>query len=390
MIQKSNRLLLSILFSLITNYLDAQYLIYPDSIPVQTIRVPLPYLKGGTIQDYFTDIQYLPLETKEKADVINHISDMVVNSNTIILHSNLASKNSVNSFISLYDTQGNLKRRLSTKDDFKSLMINEMKVWGNGFLVRTIHDAIEVEPTGHWNKTLNPINGMTDSLFMDTSTWYYQRFGEGESTSVEGGLYLDTVPYIRYNTNATTTLVDDLENPFSPYFKKVNAAYSTFPFSTEIFELSDKNIRKVYKFILPLDYTPDVAQVRSIQDKHQKKAFDSNYPNAVNGFDNVIRYKNYLLLQLKYFNGTAQWIALNFETEEIVDIGGLLPDISSDYMPIMGWQQFLRTDGEYLYAILYPNELVDRWSEKENIPFAERARLLSKSKNPILVKFKLK
>ncbi|PRD49215.1 hypothetical protein [Sphingobacterium haloxyli] len=122
----------------------------------------------------------------------------------------------------------------------------------------------------------------------------------------------------------------------------------------------------------------------------QKKAFDSKYPNAVNGFDNVIRYKDYLLLQLKYFNGNAQWIALNVETKDIVDIGGLLPDSSSDYMPIMGWQQFLRTDGEYLYAILYPNELVDRWGGKENRPITARARLLSKSKNPILAKFKLK
>lgn len=377
------------LFLLTTICSSAQYLIYPDSIPVQTIRVPLPYLKGGTVQDYITDIQYFPLETKEKTDIINQVSDIVINSNTIILHSNLFSNNAVNSAISIYDTQGNLKHRLSTRDDFKSLMINEMKAWGRGFLVRTIHDAIEIDSTGHWDKTLNPMNDMADSLCMDTSTWYYQSFRQRDSTSVEVGLYLDTVPYIRYNTNINPTLVDDLDKPFSPYFKQVNAAYSTFPFSTEIFELSDEGIRQVYKFILPLDYTPDTAQYRSVKDEEQKKAFDSKYPNAVNGFDNVIRYKDYLLLQLKYFNGNAQWIAFNVETKDIVDIGGLLPDSLSDYMPIMGWQQFLRTDGEYLYAILYPNELVDKWGEKENRPITERARLLSKSKNPILVRFKL-
>lgn len=387
---KSIAFTLTLLCLVLTNHLSAQYLIYPDTIPVHTIRVPLPYLKGGTVQNYITDLQYFPLESKETADIISRVADIAINSDRVVLHFHVFSKKTVNTFVCIYDTAGRLKHKLSTIDDFQSSSLNEIKPWRRGFLARSIHAAIELDTAGHWNKTLNPINDMGDSLCIDNSTWYYRSFRKRDSGLPKIGLYLDTVPHIQYSSQTKPTLIADLNRPLSPYFEQANAAYSTFPFSTEIFELSDNGIRQIYKFILPLNYTLDTAEHRLVKNEEEKKVFISKYPNAVNGFDNVIHYKNYLLFQLKYLTGKTQWIALDTDTEQMIDLDGLLPDRSSDYMPIIGWQKFLRTDGEYLYSILYPNEVVDRWGEKENRLITERVKLLSKSKNPVLVRFKLK
>ncbi|PRD49216.1 hypothetical protein [Sphingobacterium haloxyli] len=259
-----------IFFVSVTNCSSAQYLVYPDSVPVQTIRLPLPYLKSGTVQDYITDIQYFSLEIKEKADIIDRVSDIAINSDRIILHSNVFAKNAVNSSVFIYDTQGNLKHRLSTKDDFQSSSLNEIKPWRLGFLARSVHDAIELDTSGQWNKTPNPINDMGDSLCMDNSTWYYRSFRERDSGLPKIGLYLDAIPHIRYSAQTKPALTGELNTPLSPYFKQANIAYCTFSFSTEIFELSDKNISQVYKLILPLDYTPDTAQFRSVKDATEK------------------------------------------------------------------------------------------------------------------------
>lgn len=389
--QKLTRLLLSLLFVFVTNYLSAQYLIYPDSIPVHTVRVPLPYLQGGTVQDYITDIEYFPLEAKEKADMINSVSDISINSDRIIVYSNSFTKNPPTSFLYVYDTKGNLKFRLSTRDDFQSSLLNEIKPWGRGFLARSMHHAIELDTAGHWNKTTNPFSDIGDSLYMDNATWYYQSFRERDAGAPKIGLYRDTIPYIRYSSGTKPTLFHDLDKPFSPYFKQVDAAYNTFSFSTEVFELTDRDIRQVYKFILPIDYTLDTAEYRLVKNEDEMKSFSSRYPNAVVGFDNVIRYKTYLLLQLKYINGKSQWIALNVETNDFIDLQSLLPDSSSEYTAVTGSQEFLNTDGEYLYSMIYPDQFVDRWGEIENKrPITEKARSLSKSKNPVLVRFKLK
>lgn len=385
------KLFLIILYSLITSCLSAQYLIYSDSIPVQHIRVPLPYLKGGTIQDNITDIQYFPLEIKEKADIINRVSDIVANAHTIALYSNLFAKNSVSSSFYMYGGDGNLKHRFSTINDFKSSTINEIKPCDDGFIIRTGDSAIQIDTMGEWKKSPNPLNDLSDSVYMDkTTSWYYQSFRQRESGPIKVGLYKNNIPYISYITGSKPNLLYDLDKPFSPYAKRENTAYSTFPFSTDVFELSDKEIRNVYRFIFPLDYTLDTAQYRLVNDEEGKKAFDWKHPHTIHGFDNVIRYRNYLILQLKYLKGDSQWIALNLNTNDIVDLESLLPDPSSDYMPIIGAHKRLISNGEYLYSILYPNEIVDQNEEKGSRPITDRARSLSKSKNPILVRFKLK
>src|SRR5690606_36734302 len=172
--------------------------------------------KGGTVQNYITDLQYFPLESKETADIISRVADIAINSDRAVLHFHVFSKKTVNTSVCIYDTAGRLKHKLSTKDDFQSSSLNEIKPWRRGFLARSIHDAIELDTAGLRNETLNPINAMEDSLCIDISTWYYRGFSERDSGLRTIGPYLDTVPHIQYSLQTKLTSTADLNRPPAP------------------------------------------------------------------------------------------------------------------------------------------------------------------------------
>ena len=114
-----------------------------------------------------------------------------------------------------------------------------------------------------------------------------------------------------------------------------------------------------------------------------------NNRDKITSITDAKRYKQYLLFQV--IGSTPTRIALNLTNNEIISLNKILPDKSNDFMEFLGYND-METDGEYIYSIIYPND-VAKAKEKSKIEghsIRKEYLQLEKSLNPILVRYKLK
>lgn len=383
-----------ILFLSIVKGLSAQKLIYSDTIPTEQIRISPDHAMGGSVSDWIQELAYYPLETQDRKDIVSYVQEFCQNDSSIAVVDR-GNSGQAGPAIFIYTAQGKLIKRISLEemglDEHKT--VNSIHRWEDGFIIGTPTYRVNMDQEGNFTKQHYATFSSTsdDSVKIHDAVWYYTSPRYMHRRSSNEALILNNEVLVWYQQDNQPSVFFDLRDNFSSLYKQEDLVYAAFSYHYKVFELHVKGVQKLYDFIFPLSYTLDIGAYYSIREEESFQTFMAKNPKAILGFDNIIRYKDYLLLETKTLAGSSFWLAYNITTKEVIRLENIVPDQSNDYLPIMGWNKKLSTDGEYLYSIIYPNEmeLATRKCEEERHSMRQEYEKLLNYKNPILVRFKL-
>ncbi|MCS3556214.1 MULTISPECIES: hypothetical protein [unclassified Sphingobacterium] len=367
-----------------------QKLLYSSEVPVEEVRISPKHASGGLVRDKISNLHYIPISSVKKEDIINFINKMCITDSTLAVLSNANNK------FQLINTSGKITKTFLASD-FKiphSEPIQNMISEDGGFTLSLIHYVVKINNQGQYNVIELPkeTQQSDNSIKINKTIWsYFSPDNVIERKSLTA-IQMNDTPVIAYKDFNPLSYSNNLDRNLSQVDSKTKKCFAFFTNNYELFELDEHGLQKVYKFIFPKDISVDTAKLYSLKDKDEADRFMEESKDKLLGFNQVLPYKDYLLLQLKSYAGDHTWIAINKTNKEVLNIKNILPDSTNDYLPIMGWNDILLTDGEYLYSVLYPNEVsaARNKSEEEKHQMKRENANLIKSNNPILVKFKLK
>lgn len=366
----------------------AQRLIYSKDIPVEKIRIVPETAMGGTISERISDLEYIPLKAS-KNQLLDQVYRCTLTPDRIGI---LSGKG----YLYLYDIKGNLIKIFDqipgvkkVKDDH--LLFNNIVATKKGFRLTQGMRYINVDWDGNFIDTvaIKPDTTSHATTTIGSSSWHYltPQFHDKKNMETKALRLEDS-------TIVTFQKMDSIYQPYNSYgslseVKKNNKAYASFTYSTQLFELDSLGVSKVYQFIFPLRNTLNLDEVVKIKDYMPLFQYINAHQGVITGIGDVFPYRDYLIIQLQK-NGNFT-IALNPTTKEIIGLRNIIPDKSNDYLAFMD-RNILGTDGEYLYSILFPEDIRQAMGKSvdERHPVSDRLKALEKINNPIFVRFKLK
>ncbi|MEJ5091447.1 hypothetical protein GEO21_15510 [Sphingobacterium faecium] len=368
--------------------LVAQRLIYSKDIPVEKIRIVPETALGGTINERISDLEYIPLKANK-----NQLLDQAY---TCILSNNRIGILSGKGHLYLYNIQGDLIKIFDQIPGVKkikedNLLFNHITTTKKGFRLTQGMRYVNVDWDGNLIDTIT-IKEDTTSHYTTTignSSWHYSVPQFHNKKIMETKILSQGD-----RTIVTYHKMDSIFQPYNSYgslseIQKNNKAYAKFTYSTHLFELDSSGVSKVYQFIFPLKNTLNVEEVIKLKDFMPVIQYMNAHQSVITGIGDVFPYRDYLIVQLQLKGNFT--IAINMTTKEIIGLRNIIPNKDNDYLAFMN-RTILDTDGEYLYSILFPEDIRQAIGKSidERHPVSDHLKALEKVNNPIFVRFKLK
>ncbi|MGJ1321398.1 hypothetical protein ACR780_01800 [Sphingobacterium faecium] len=368
--------------------LVAQRLIYSKDIPVEKIRIVPETALGGTINERISDLEYIPLKANK-----NQLLDQAY---TCILSNNRIGILSGKGHLYLYNIQGDLIKIFDQIPGVKkikedNLFFNHITTTEKGFRLTQGMRYVNVDWDGNLIDTIT-IKEDTTSHYTTTignSSWHYS------VPQFHNKKIMETKTLSQGDrTIVTYQKMDSIFQPYNSYgslseIQKNNKAYAKFTYSTHLFELDSSGVSKVYQFIFPLKNTLNLEEVIKLKDFMPVIQYMNAHQSVITGIGDVFPYRDYLMVQLQLKGNFT--IAINMKTKEIIGLRNIIPNKDNDYLAFMN-RNILGTDGEYLYSILFPEDIRQAIGKSidERHPVSDHLKALEKVNNPIFVRFKLK
>jgi len=368
--------------------LVAQRLIYSKDIPVEKIRIVPETALGGTINERISDLEYIPLKANK-----NQLLDQAY---TCILSNNRIGILSGKGHLYLYNIQGDLIKIFDQMPGVKkikedNLFFNHITTTEKGFRLTQSMRYVNVDWDGNLIDTIT-IKEDTTSHYTTTignSSWHYS------VPQFHNKKIMETKTLSQGDrTIVTYQKMDSIFQPYNSYsslseIQKNNKAYAKFTYSTHLFELDSSGVSKVYQFIFPLKNTLNLEEVIKLKDFMPVIQYMNAHQSVITGIGDVFPYRDYLIVQLQLKGNFT--IAINMTTKEIIGLRNIIPNKDNDYLAFMN-RNILGTDGEYLYSILFPEDIRQAIGKSidERHPVSDHLKALEKVNNPIFVRFKLK
>lgn len=380
------RLLLLTFLVLLLGHTYAQRLNFSPSIPVEKLRIIVDQLRGGTVSESLTDLEYIPLGGGKK-DVISYLGE------TVLLEDRIIIQDMEKGHVLIYDIKGNLLKRISDLEGYKTtnkrhfLSIEKNKEGFNlyGQKLKAVMD-----------KDGNVLEKNLDFTFPKNASYFtlgdtkfdQQPLFVAKDTIADYALKMNDSILITYNRRDSIR-----QNWFQgASMLKItdDKGFAVFPHTYQIFELNPTGISKVKQFVFPFKNTIDTV------DYHYFKDFQKLFPYLQKNRDKIYGvgrpqvYQQYLILYIGSMQ-ISNWIAFNMETNEVINLNKVLPDKSNDFLEFLDYN-FLKSDGTYIYSVIYPSN-IQRAKDKsiaEGHTLRKEYADFEKSLNPILVRFKLK
>ena len=368
--------------------LVAQRLIYSKDIPVEKIRIVPETALGGTINERISDLEYIPLKANK-----NQLLDQAY---TCILSNNRIGILSGKGHLYLYNIQGDLIKIFDQIPGVKkikedNLFFNHITTTEKGFRLTQGMRYVNVDWDGNLIDTIT-IKEDTTSHYTTTignSSWHYS------VPQFHNKKIMETKTLSQGDrTIVTYQKMDSIFQPYNSYgslseIQKNNKAYAKFTYSTHLFELDSSGVSKVYQFIFPLKNTLNLEEVIKLKDFMPVIQYMNAHQSVITGIGDVFPYRDYLMVQLQLKGNFT--ISINMKTKEIIGLRNIIPNKDNDYLAFMN-RNILSTDGEYLYSILFPEDIRQAIGKSidERHPVSDHLKALEKVNNPIFVRFKLK
>ena len=376
-----------LLFLFLSTFLSAysQRLIYTSDYPVEKIRIILEQLRGGTVSENLTDLEYIPLGGG-KNDIIDYISNIIITPN------NIGIINNSNQNLFIYDLKGNLIKRISEIEGFKPknkvlfyyIQQEKGKIVAYGDKLKVVFN----EKGEILEKDLDyKYKGTKSFISLQDTKFYYGSPASGKKDSLpEYALKMNDSILVRYDPRDTIGFMFGTETIIKT---SEEIGFAVFPNTYRIAQLNPTGVSKIIQLVFPFKNTVDTSNYDLYKSVQSYMKYIENNRDKIVSIAAAKRYKQYLLFQVIGSNQTR--IALNLSNNEIISLNKILPDKSNDYLEFLGYN-LLTTDGEYIYTIIFPNDIA-RAKEKSKIEghsMRKEYLQLEKSLNPILVRFKLK
>ncbi|WP_286863036.1 MULTISPECIES: 6-bladed beta-propeller [Sphingobacterium] len=380
-------LLLAMLSILSKIDVKGQNLIYAKDIPTEKLRIIPETTQGGTVSELLGDLEYIPL-TGNKNQLLSDVVEMNCNAGRIGV------LNSKGEFY-LYDIRGNLLKIINSvigqKEEKEkwAMLFHYIQFNEHGFELSHAYIKARYDLNGNFIDTISNRNNKWDYVTqIGAKKWKYYspRLSDPKIKTIDALKLGDSV-IVKYEKLDSVLISYGVHQPLSPNIN--NKAYASFDYTTKLFELDSSGISKVYQFVFPLKNTVNLDEVRKVKDYTSYMHYYNAHREEIRTLDKVANYKNYLIMELK--KSDSFWIALNLSNKRIIGLTNILPDKSSDYLKFMSGD-FLRSNGEYLFSFLSPQDIriAISKSKEEFHPVSERLKALEKSNNPVFVRFKLK
>ena len=365
----------------------AQSLIYSDTIPKVDIRISPDHAMGGTVADRIEDLTFIPL----RGDVIPFVSDFAIQHGQIALVSRGAKLR--DKFL-LFDLEG--KQLYQSTDEslgFTSTerTITDIGMWDDKHLVATMRNTIHLDPAklASVSKDAQTTGKADDSVKLRSTTWYYDSPRYLHERISKSALSKGDKILVKYGRDSMGPM-HDLQQNFSNVFFEGGEprAYATFSYHYKLFELGESGVAKIFNVVLPMKHTIDTAAIFNFTTQQEYDQYFDSDPVLIKGFNSVIRYRDYILFNL--LGTRLEWLAYHTETGELMNLRNILPDKTNDFISFVGSE--LKTDGDFLYSYIYPNQIRNTMekSREEGHLMRPEYQAMAKHDNPILVRFKLK
>ncbi|WP_259183013.1 hypothetical protein [Sphingobacterium sp. BIGb0165] len=385
----------------------SQKLALPASLPVEEIRISPLDAFSGTASDLLTDVVYIELDKPKKGWVENFNRCYIIGDQLFLkddqLEGSIWTYNLDGKFQSKFEID-NEKIRSNTlinNLDNAYFYLSDIDKLGEG---KQEADGIKYSLKGEFIEQIPVRNQLIDQklCYVDgmvkigtTEYWYsnpYRALTRGDRTilhrrdhkgNISSVLKLDENNYSKDGLFSTIQF-------FTTFADRGSYLHYSNPLTYEVIEISEKGLEKKYQFILPLKNTGSLDLYKDKLFTSDRSMFYKRFPDVVMAISNVIRYGDYLIFS--FVRGLSGQYAYNLQTGDLINLGSVIPDESNAFMPLFSSTNgSIFSDGTYLYSIVLSrdiNRCIEDFYQHKELP--ERIKRMANSKNPILVKFKLK
>lgn len=394
--QKYFLFIITILFA---HFSFAQRLIYHQNIPVKKLRVVIEQSRGGSVSDMLTDLEYIPLHGDSKDQIISYVNSIEVIDNKIGIVSG------VEGHFFLFDLEGKFINKIDKVPGYKipasrnnnlfGYVENEedkFKIYSNNFSVRVdLHGNIIDTMTMGIGTVKDDGFGqyVNREITLGQSNFKYYGTSQSKNRKKSDVLALNDSVIVTYDVNDTILAQWHSEDMTKPQQGK---SYMTAGYNTKIFELDSTGIARIFELILPARNTLDLKSTEAFKtdDFLKFQEYININKDKVISLRNILKYKDYIIFQVFRW-GHIVWLAYNVKTNDVIGLSNIISDKSNDFMPLYDVNN-LFTHEDYLYSFIYPSQVsaAKGKSADERHKMRHAYQDLEKSKNPILVRFKLK
>lgn len=403
----------SIITALTTNILMAQ--------AVRKLRIDPANAYGGNVAEYFSAVEYIPLETT-KESLFGDVGQLIITDSSMVIVD--------------YDTHSVLFFTLSgkyitkiktTEKEYTNIQYQKN---GTGIGVTIYNYEKETSVTKYYTLQGKPMPGnlkvdnatkegrmlLEGDYFLGAKGCYYG-VDEKPRDSVfhllevfkDDSLYKSFLPYNQLNNLAACALVGSIWIRNAP---ENGAVYVATPLNFYLYKITRDTAEKLYQFVFPFNRTLE----KNIVETKDVKVIDSlrrdnrwRKENIISGVSNIFLKDDILMFKIDATNYTwssgsdAKYqynFIYNIASGRLVSLERMLPDSTTGYLPIMdGFRNAitgLTYDKDYFYANVSSLKMfATKESTKDRNPVYTPVletyfKKESRKSNPVIVKMKLK
>lgn len=341
---------------------NAQKIIHVDSSKVETLRIDPSNAVGGVASDFFTEVNYIPLETTEESlfgsiGQLEVVDDYYIildhNTHSILIftkagkfHAKIKSvQGSGNNYIWSFCVNKWTKHIIFTKDGYKNLSYADY----DGKVVKTVKLGRENEAKDELNTSqyyfIAPDKAISTGWFntMDSTDKYYKTYSKslllysGEDKKV----YAQGLQFKKYEASLGEDMISTGLGPITASGSDSVYFYSK-PYENTIYSVTPNTIKQSYKFIFPLYSSLPMDFVTNRE--YDKKRFEyfQKHSETIFCISNTFKSGDNLLFK------TGTWgsgnkednLIYNLKTGSLIAYKHITQDEKSYHLPIYdetGW-----------------------------------------------------
>ena len=379
-------------------------------VPVTKLRINPDFARGGSISQYFEEVEFIPLETT-KASLFGDIYKLEITSDNFII-SDFDTKS-----VLIFDKQGKYSAKINagkinagfagSADGFECNMTFDPF---NNLIVVTppfnFKKSFWFDVKGNFVKsTLFDEGGVRSTACAGTNTILYSKFispDKKDSIKYRVVAVKDTVvsgKYLQVNANKQSSSGGwSTWNRFGYLYNSHNDKV-LFPEDkfNKIYEFDTTGLIHEYDIIFPKDYIyPDSYDSLS---ETGKAEYMTAHNKTIVHIRSVYEFKNYLFFEVLNGGGYISFnrhFMYNLQNGDLISLDHISSDSLSRFLPFHSmFGTIAGTDGKYIYCYVPSVEMFSAKEENKHPvkygPVLDKYfKTESRLSNPVLVRLKLK
>lgn len=328
--------------------------VFAQAVP--KLRIDPANAYGGTISDYFDQVDYIPLETT-KESLFGQISQLIITDSSMVITDDDTKA------VLFFTPDGKFIRKVKTGEQSYPRIHYDRTT--HTITLNVYNFNTEKTVSTHYDLTGNKFGDKT--VFKNSSKEGRMPFGNNFFLAAEGCYYgTDDKPKDSVFNILKVYRGDSLYKAFLPYNQKDNPAmcglvggvwprylpeqgqtYVATPFDFNVYRITTDTAEKIYQVVFPLSRTMDkdiretknIAMIDSLRKDHRWRK-----EHIITGISNILIKNNYFIFKIDA--ATYSWnygsenskqynFIYNLASGRLSSVERMLPDSTNAFLPIM-------------------------------------------------------